>query len=131
MKNFMIALLCLTFLSCNENDSETVNFAGTYEGILDCSGPLESEDFQIIIVSTGENTYTVDFGDDVIFNATQADDILTIPEQTLNADLGFDVVTMSGIMTKLEPEFTFRLSIEHQVDSEGISNCDNTLTRIR
>ncbi len=134
--NLLIAISFFMF-SCGK-DSETLDvitdFSGTYQGEINCSGTLESENgniFSITISSSqdGEN-YVVDFGEGVVFNATSTNNTLEIERQTLNASGGFDVITLSGILKKFEGDSNYSFEFEHTVDDEGLSNCQTTLKKV-
>jgi len=138
MKYSSILLIALFafFTSCtSENDTlieETlIDFSGIYEGQLNCTGEMSSdvgESITIIITKTSkEDSYSIDLGDEVVFNATQIDNVLNIEAQTLNEEQEFDVISMVGEIRMVDEEMMFDFT--HSVDDEGESSCSFPLTK--
>jgi len=131
--------LFISFMtSCSDDnldDTSTdlaIDFSGTYVGTLDCEGAMSEndlEDFEVIITKgEKDKDYQLDFGDEVIFVAEQRDQTLRIEEQILNANQDFDVIRLEGLVT-LSESGSLILEIEHEVDDEGISNCEASLIK--
>ena len=136
MKYLYLIMIAVSIIACSSEAeieiAEKVNFSGTYLTEIKCDGSLSDsygEIVTIIISSTSAtDTYTVDLGDEVIFQAIQENNRLIIEEQTLNEDGDFDVVTLEGelaIQSNDEVEFNF----EHEVDDEGRSSCSLILVK--
>ncbi len=137
MKNYIVLLvLFFSIFSCSDDSSSSegiIDFSGTYEGVLNCSGELESETgemFSIVISkSQVEEVFDVDLGDGVIFQATISNNVLVIDTQTHNAGGDSDVITLSGTI-KSTGENNYAFDFQHEVDDEGMSNCTTELTKI-
>jgi len=117
--------------SCTKDEIIEKDFSGTYSGVLTCEGTsyLNGKEIELIITKGFEGLhYTVDLGDDVIFNATQKENVLTIYKQTLNEGGDVDVIT-------LEATFTFNdnddlvFKFKHKVDDEPENNCEGILKK--
>ena len=126
----LIALIAI-FTSCSDKDEELIDFSGSFEGELDCQGELEDskgEEVTLTITKTGESSYSINFGEEAIFLGKQSENVLVIDEQTINEDLGFDVVTLEGEIRYLNDEFIFDFT--HNVDDEGESTCSFPIVKI-
>lgn len=120
------------FTSCSSETEALIDFSGQYEGKLDCEGDLKDsygESITIVITkSAGENGYLVDFGDDVVFEASQSDNVLEINPQTINEDQDFDQVFMDGEITLTNNEFM--LDFMSRTDDEPESTCTFPIVKL-
>jgi hypothetical protein len=133
MKYITLLALTLTIMaSCSDEPiTEPIDFAGTYEAQLDCTGELaeatESVTISIQRVDVDGN-YIIDLGDDVLFHGTAVGSTLSIDRQILNEGGDFDVVTFEGeIVVDQDGEYTF--DFQHEVDNEGMSTCQSVLIK--
>lgn len=127
MKNPIFVILFIILFSCSKE--ETINFAGIYNGELSCSGDLESENgenLSLVILSTNENNYTIDFGDEVIFQGVGIGNTLNIPDQILNENESFDVIKLKGSIQFISGD-QYRCTFDHEVDGYK-SSCAFDLT---
>ncbi|HLO56591.1 MAG TPA: hypothetical protein VK169_20005 [Saprospiraceae bacterium] len=128
MKNPIFVILFIILFSCSKE--ETINFAGIYNGELSCSGDLESENgenLSLVILSTNENNYTIDFGDEVIFQGVEIGNTLNIPDQILNENESFDVIKLKGSIQFISGD-QYRFTFDHEVDGYK-SSCSFDLTK--
>ncbi len=126
----------ILLISCSDNDpidyESLFDFSGIYSGNFDCTGMLEEssngESFEFVVQKTSKaNEYMIDLGDDVVFIGVQNGDSINIEEQILNEGQGFDEVTLSGTLTRVDEE-TFNFEFTHNVDDEGMSVCNQTIS---
>ncbi|MBT8234314.1 MAG: hypothetical protein HKO66_11395 [Saprospiraceae bacterium] len=135
--NILFFAVLVLFASCTKEteviEVAEVNYEGVYLGKFDCTGLLSSEngeEFQITISKIeGESAYAIDFGDELIFTGNLENNQLVIHRQTINEDLGFDVVTMEGKVS-FEEENIYSLDLFHKVDEEESSDCLIELTKV-
>lgn len=138
MKYFTLLAMTLTMMaSCTietgiEITPETsVDFIGTYEMRLDCTGDLSDAEGETLIImiseKVGSSAYLIDLGDDVIFEGTVDGSTLDIHRQVFNEGGDFDVVTLEGQIVVEDGEYTF--DFEHEVDDEGMSICQSVLIK--
>lgn len=108
-------MICLSAIACSvQTEIETnpeasltkVDFTGSYLTEFNCEGDLsEANGEEIVIIITrapGNDLYSIDLGDDVVFQGIQTDNLLVIEEQTLNEEFDFDVITLAGEQKKRE-----------------------------
>ena len=138
MKYITLLALTLTIMaSCTVETSidltqpVDIDFTGTYEAQLNCTGELgeEAESILLSILPGDTNSeYLLDLGDDVIFDGTAVGSTLSIHRQIFNEGGDFDVVTFEGqIVVDEEGEYTF--DFQHEVDDEGMSTCQSVLIK--
>ncbi len=121
MKSPIFAALIILLISCSKE--ETINFVGTYEGKISCTGELSSDngdDLSLFIVSSSPNNYTLDFGDEVKFQGVGGGNVLTIPDQTINEGGTFDVIKLNGKI-QYNSGNKFTLTFDSDVDGESSS----------
>lgn len=128
MKNPIFVILFIILFSCSKE--EAINFEGIYTGKLSCSGDLASdngENLSLVITSTSENNYMIDFGDEVIFQGVGLGTTLDIPDQILNEDESFDVIKFKGSLQYISGD-QYRFTFDHEVDGY-ISACALDITK--
>ncbi len=139
MKNLLYSLFAfgLFFCSCSKDaDTEmliedTPNFIGCWEGNFLCSGPLseETETVMICIDKIDEINYSVALADDLTAVVSIEDGKLIFDDITLNASQDYDVVWIDGYIEATGDD-TIQFEFEHDVDDDGISECDFELIRM-
>jgi len=131
----LIALFAFLTSCSTENEvlvEETlIDFSGTYEGKLNCTGELSDSDGEEVVIVISKDgildSYFIDMGDESIFSALQVENVLTIGAQTINTELGFDMVSLEGEIRMTDDEMIFDFT--HSVDDEGESTCSFPLVK--
>ncbi|NNE25614.1 MAG: hypothetical protein HKN09_02110 [Saprospiraceae bacterium] len=137
----ILKLLCIglfvVLTSCGD-DNETITtedqmsqFEGTWKGIFDCSGPLgeNEEQFEITLTNTQDNEFIFIAEDDLSATVYYVEDRIVFDNVLFNEGQGYDEMRLDGyISIRDTDQLTF--IFEHEVDDDGISNCEVYLDRI-
>lgn len=139
MKTYIILTLGILFFltACNQDPInepiDITDFTGDYIGVLECTGDLWGETGSTLLITIAkkpgsEKDYTIVFEDDVQFDATVEDKILSIPNQVFNEEFDFDQVRMKGTLVELDPG-KLNFNFVSVVDDEPSSQCTSILIK--
>jgi len=130
-KAFIFFSLIMFVLSCTKDIIVEKDFSGNYQGVLECNGlsSINGLEIDLKILKTNDDLkYTIELDEDVIFNATQKENILTIYKQTLNKGGDVDVITFEGTF-KYNDDGDLFFKFKHKVDDEPENNCSATIKK--
>lgn len=108
--------------SCSSEDDAPIDYSGVYDGTLICTGELveeTGEEAVITISADAEGKYTVDLGEDIVFDAVVVDDILVIAKQYLNEGGDFDSFAFEGTIEESQGSYNFDLTITESTEGNG------------